>query len=335
MIGFEAVTKQYRGGRLALDNVTLTLPAGRSLGLVGESGSGKTTCVRLALGLERPTSGRLTFNGVRYPAGRSELRALRRQIGFVLQDPYDSLDPRMTIRDIVIEPMRIHRLAGWRGAAGDALVAERLTAVGLPGADLRSYPSRYSGGGRQRIAIARAMIGSPSVLICDEPTSSLDVSVQSQIVNLLLAAGRERDLSMLFVSHDLDLIGRVVDMVAVMYGGQVVETGPAELIRRSPRHHYTKALHDAVPADHPRDRHLAERVMAGAAARASGEIDAAPRMDAGTEIQAGPERPPPQGRVDGCVFASRCPRAEVRCRQERPSMIEEDGPRSYACFYPI
>lgn len=335
MIGFEAVTKRYRGGRLALDNVTLTLAAGRSLGLVGESGSGKTTCVRLALGLERPTSGRLTFNGVRYPAGRRELRALRRQIGFVLQDPYDSLDPRMTIRDIVIEPMRIHRLAGWRGAAGDALVAERLAAVGLPGADLRSYPSRYSGGGRQRIAIARALIGSPSVLICDEPTSSLDVSVQSQIVNLLLAAGRERDLSMLFVSHDLDLIGRVVDMVAVMYGGQVVETGPAELIRRSPRHHYTKALHDAVPADHPRDRHLAERVMAGAGARAPGEAGAAPMADGGTEIRAEPEPPTMQGRLDCCVFAGRCPRAEVRCREERPPMIEEDGPRSYACFYPI
>ena len=378
MIGFEAVTKRYRGGRLALDHVTFTLEPGRSLGLVGESGSGKTTCVRLALGLERPTSGRLTFDGVRYPASRRRLRVLRRQIGFVLQDPYDSLDPRMTIRDIVTEPLRIHRLGGWRGAAGDELVAERLAAVGLPGADLRSYPSRYSGGGRQRIAIARALITSPSVLICDEPTSSLDVSVQSQIVNLLLAAGRERDLSMLFVSHDLDLIGRVVDTVAVMYGGQVVETGPAELIRRSPRHHYTKALHDAVPADHPRDRHLAERVLAanvGAAAeiqagadiRKGPDIEAGPGIQAGLSIQAGhavtaepavatepdsttepgitaePAQPSGaelagetgQTRLDCCVFVSRCPRAELRCHQERPPMIEEYGPRSYACFYPI
>ena len=251
VIGFDRVSKQYRGGRLALDDVTLSLPAGGSLGLVGESGSGKTTCVRLALGLERPTSGQLTFNGSAYPAGRARSRSLRRQIGFVLQDPYDSLDPRMTIRDIVTEPLRIHRLPGGRGARGDALVADQLAAVGLPGADLRSYPSRYSGGGRQRIAIARALISSPSVLICDEPTSSLDVSVQSQIVNLLLDAGRERDLSMLFVTHDLDLIGRVAATVAVMYGGRVVETGPAELIRRSPRHPYTKALHDAVPANHP------------------------------------------------------------------------------------
>ena len=133
MIGFEAVTKRYRGDRLALDGVTLALPVGGSLGLVGESGSGKTTCVRLALGLERPTSGRLTFRGAAYPAGRRGLRDLRAKIGFVLQDPYDSLDPRMTIRDIVAEPLRIHGLPGGRGARADALVAEQLAAVGLPG----------------------------------------------------------------------------------------------------------------------------------------------------------------------------------------------------------
>jgi oligopeptide/dipeptide ABC transporter ATP-binding protein len=311
VIAFDQVSKQYRGGRLALDEVTLSLPAGGSLGLVGESGSGKTTCVRLALGLERPTSGRLTFNGTDYPTGRGGMRPLRRQIGFVLQDPYDSLDPRMTIRDIVAEPLRIHRLPGGRGNQGDRLVAEQLAAVGLPGADLRSYPSRYSGGGRQRIAIARALISSPSVLICDEPTSSLDVSVQSQIVNLLLEAGRQRDLSMLFVTHDLDLIGRVVETVAVMYGGRVVETGPAELIRRSPRHPYTKALHDAVPADHPSGRRLAAR----GAGPPGAEVDQVSR--------------------DSCVFAGRCPRVQDRCRQERPPMTGEDSLRSYACFYPV
>ena len=342
VIGFDRVSKQYRGGRLALDDVTLSLPAGGSLGLVGESGSGKTTCVRLALGLERPTSGQLTFNGTAYPVGRARSRPLRRQIGFVLQDPYDSLDPRMTISDIVTEPLRIHRLPGGRGARGDALVADQLAAVGLPGADLRSYPSRYSGGGRQRIAIARALIMSPSVLICDEPTSSLDVSVQSQIVNLLLDAGRARDLSTLFVTHDLDLIGRVVDTVAVMYGGRVVETGPAELIRRSPRHPYTRALHDAVPANHPRDRRLATRGAAplgpgaagpgvagsGAAGRGAAEPGAAGGGAAGP-ADAGTSRP------DSCVFASRCPRAQARCRQERPPTVTEDAVRSYACFYPI
>ena len=340
MIGFDRVSKLYRGGRLALDDVTLSLPAGGSLGLVGESGSGKTTCVRLALGLERPTSGQLAFNGAAYPSGRARLRSLRRQLGFVLQDPYDSLDPRMSIGDIVTEPLRIHRLPGGRGSRGETLVAEQLAAVGLPGADLRSYPARYSGGGRQRIAIARALISSPSVLICDEPTSSLDVSVQSQIVNLLLDARRERDLSMLFVTHDLDLIGRVVDTVAVMYGGRVVETGPAELIRRSPRHPYTRALHDAVPASHPRDRRLAAR---GAGPLGPGEPGPGPAAEPGavrTDAAAGPDAGPAAAgtslvRPDSCVFASRCPRAQARCRQERPPTTIEDALRSYACFYPV
>jgi peptide/nickel transport system ATP-binding protein len=223
----------------------------------------------------------------------------------------------MTIRDIVAEPLRIHRLPGWRGRRGDELVGELLAAVGLPGADLRSYPSRYSGGGRQRIAIARALITSPSVLICDEPTSSLDVSVQAQIVNLLLDARHERDLSMLFVTHDLDLIGRVADTVAVMYRGRVVETGPAELIRRSPRHPYTKALHDAVPADHPRSRRLATT-----------------RTSRLSEASAAPGVPADLVR-ESCVFAERCPRTQARCRQERPPMIKEDSLRSYACFFPL
>jgi len=327
MIAFEGVSKQYRGGRLALDDVTLALPAGGSLGLVGESGSGKTTCVRLALGLERPTAGRLTFQGAAYPAGRAGLRPLRRQIGFVLQDPYDSLDARMTIRDIVTEPLRIHRLPGGRGRRGDELAAAQLAAVGLPGADLRSYPSRYSGGGRQRIAIARALITSPSVLICDEPTSSLDVSVQSQIVNLLLDARRERDLSMLFVTHDLDLIGRVADTVAVMYRGRVVEIGPAEDIRRSPRHPYTKALHDAVPADHPRDRRLAT-AEAPRRPEELADIPLASHVPSATKV-------PALAAHDSCVFAGRCPRAQDRCRQERPPMTEEDALRSYACFFPL
>ena len=349
IIGFDGVTKRYRGARLALDDVTLALPAGSSLGLVGESGSGKTTCVRLALGLERPTSGRITFRGSAYPASRRGLRGLRRQIGFVLQDPYDSLDPRMTIRDIVAEPLRIHGLPGGRGARAGALVAEQLAAVGLPDADLRSYPSRYSGGGRQRIAIARALIASPAVLICDEPTSSLDVSVQSQIVNLLLDAGRERNLSMLFVTHDLDLVGRVAQTVAVMYAGRVVETGPAALIRSSPRHPYTKALHDAVPAGHPDDRRLAARgagILEGASsgagpADAGDQGGAAGAARAGTdEPGAGPAAQPaasyvPAALAASCVFADRCPRAQARCVTERPPLIQEDELRSYACFFPL
>ena len=318
LIGFESVSRYYRG-LAALDQVSLSLTRGSTLGLVGESGSGKTTCVRLALGLEHPSAGRLTFDGAAYPSGRRRLRRVRRQIGFVLQDPYDSLDPRMRLRDIVSEPLRIHRL---RDRDTDRRVSELLAAVGLPDAPLDSYPARYSGGGRQRIAIARALICDPAVLICDEPTSSLDVSVQAQIINLLLEAKRSRDLSMLFVSHDLDLIGRVADTLAVMYRGRVMETGPAELVRSRPRHPYTKSLHDAIPADHPARRRLAAPTGTGAGADGA---DTASRPT-GADGQAG---------ADSCVFAGRCPRAQARCHAERPPIVPEAGGRSYSCFFPL
>jgi len=324
VLRFESVSKYYRGVA-ALDDVTLALPRGTALGLVGESGSGKTTCVRLALGLERPSSGRLTFDGAPYPHSRRRLRPLRRQVGFVLQDPYDSLDPRMQLRDIVSEPLRVHRLRGRVNGGGDRSrrdtdqrVTQMLQAVGLSGAALDSYPARYSGGGRQRIAIARALMTDPAVLLCDEPTSSLDVSVQAQIVNLLLKAKRDRDLSLLFVSHDLDLIGRVADTLVVMYRGRVVESGPAEQVRSRPRHHYTKALHDAVPADHPARRRLA-------AARYPSAGPAAP------DGPASAGRP----RADSCAFADRCPAATARCHAERPPLVTEADGRSYACFFPL
>jgi oligopeptide/dipeptide ABC transporter ATP-binding protein len=320
------VSKYYRD-LAALDQVTLALPGGTALGLVGESGSGKSTCVRLALGLERPSSGRLTFGGEPYPHSRRGLRPLRGQIGFVLQDPYDSLDPRMRLRDIVSEPLRAHRL---RSGDTDMRVTEMLQAVGLGDAPLDSYPARYSGGGRQRIAIARALMTDPAVLICDEPTSSLDVSVQAQIVNLLLDAKRSRDLSLLFVSHDLDLIGRVVDTLAVMYRGRVVESGPAELVRSRPRHPYTKSLHDAVPADHPARRRLA---IGGRPATSPGGPGAA-----GSAEVVGVTGVTGVIRVTGmscCVFARRCPAAQARCHAERPPTVTEADGRSHACFFPL
>jgi oligopeptide/dipeptide ABC transporter ATP-binding protein len=312
VIGFESVTKRYRGVT-ALDQVSLALPAGLTLGLVGESGSGKTTCVRLALGLERPTSGRVTFGGEPYPRSRRQLRPLRRQFGFVLQDPYDSLDPRRTLRDIVSEPLRVH---GMRGRDTDRRITEMLAAVGLRDAPLGSYPPRYSGGGLQRIAIARALITDPAVLICDEPTSSLDVSVQAQIINLLLEARRGRGLSVLFVSHDLDLIGRVADTLVVMYRGRVVESGPAHLVRSQPRHPYTRSLHDAVPADDPARRRL---VAPSGAAREDDPAEPAGRAPA----------------TDSCVFADRCPAVQDRCRTERPPVVTEADGRTHACFFPL
>jgi peptide/nickel transport system ATP-binding protein len=339
VLGFESVSKYYRGVA-ALDQVSLSLSRGTALGLVGESGSGKSTCVRLALGLERPSSGQLTFEGSPYPRSRRQLRPLRRKIGFVLQDPYDSLDPRMPLRDIVSEPLRVHRLrrlaiarsdtggSDTGGSSTDRRVTEMLRAVGLGDAPLGSYPARYSGGGRQRIAIARALMTDPAVLLCDEPTSSLDVSVQAQIVNLLLEAKRGRDLSLLFVSHDLDLIGRVADSLAVMYRGRVVESGPAELVRSRPRHPYTKSLHDAVPADHPARRRLAAQPEQNAAARSA---VTAGYSSAGT---AGPASTG-SAKADSCVFADRCPAAQARCHAERPPTVAESDGRSYACFFPL
>jgi ABC-type glutathione transport system ATPase component len=342
VLGFESVSKYYRG-LAALDQVTLSLSRGSALGLVGESGSGKSTCVRLALGLERPTSGRLTFRGADYPRGRRRLRALRSQVGFVLQDPYDSLDPRMRLREIVSEPLRAHRL---RGRDTDRQVTEMLRAVGLGDAPLDSYPARYSGGGRQRIAIARALMTDPAVLICDEPTSSLDVSVQAQIVNLLLDAKRSRNLSLLFVSHDLDLIGRVADTLVVMYRGRVMESGPAGLVRARPRHPYTKSLHDAVPADHPARRKLTTsgHPGAGSAGAAGPARPAVPAvltgpaespMAAELPVLTEPTGLPLHGGPDCCVFAGRCPAARTRCYAERPPTVTEADGRSHACFFPL
>jgi ABC-type dipeptide/oligopeptide/nickel transport system ATPase component len=219
-----------------------------------------------------------------------------------------------------------------------------LRAVGLGDAPLDSYPARYSGGGRQRIAIARALITDPAVLICDEPTSSLDVSVQAQIVNLLLDAKRSRDLSLLFVSHDLDLIGRVADTLVVMYRGRVMESGPAELVRGRPRHQYTKSLHDAVPADHPARRKLITpaSLQASSGHPAAGSIAAAgpamPTVPAESAVPAGstgPDGPAGQGGPDCCVFASRCPAAQARCYAERPPTVTEADGRSHACFFPL
>jgi peptide/nickel transport system ATP-binding protein len=225
-------------------------------------------------------------------------------MGFVFQDPYDSLNARMTIGEIVAEPMRIHGM-NRREALGRA--AELLQAVGLPDAPLDSRPARYSGGGRQRIAVARALALDPDVLICDEPTASLDVSVQAQILNLLFDLRDAHDLSMIFVSHDLDIIRRISDEMVVLYSGRIMETGDADAIHAHPRHHYTAALLDAVPTTDPRHRRAHH-------AAAVDEADAAPPT--------------------GCVFAARCPRVEEICREGTPPLRStETG--TVACHFPI
>lgn len=305
LIRFDDVTVRF-GARLAVDHASMALREGRTLGIVGESGSGKTTCVRMALGLQRPSEGRMWFRDRVYPTRWRDLRAIRRHVGFVFQDPYDSLDPRMTIGDIVAEPLRAHGLGG---ADVRDRVASMLDAIGLPDAPLDSHPSRYSGGGRQRIAIARGLILDPDVLVCDEPTASLDVSVQAQIVNLLLSLKRSRNISVIFVSHDLDLVRRMADDIVVMYAGRVLEAGPAQVVAGRPQHPYTSALLSAVPGDHPRARKLAGR------ARPATDDHEAPR--------------------DHCIFEPRCDRAAERCRSEAPVLGPASGGVDAACFYPL
>ena len=309
VVSFRGVTKRF-GRRIAVDDVSFDLPEGTTLGIVGESGSGKTTCVRLAVGLERPTNGAILFRGRRYPRKPRQLRSIRRKIGLVFQDPYDSLDPRMTIGDVVAEPIRIQKQ---RGRVVYEKVASVLESVGLPNAPLDGYPAQYSGGGRQRIAIARALILEPEVLLCDEPTASLDVSVQAQILNLLLQLQRDRNISMIFVSHDLDLVKRVADHVVVLYAGRIMEAGAVGAIVRQPAHPYTRTLLSSIPGEHPRHR----RVVGQEASVVSAEAEELPSMQS-----------------LGCVFAGRCYKAAPECRAGRPPLVEGVAGTRHSCFFP-
>ena len=289
VISLNDVHKRY-GPVRALDGVSLELEPGRTLGLVGESGSGKTTAGRLILGLERPTSGKLQFRGQPFPGGARGLRRVRRSVAMVFQDPYDSLDARFRVRDIVAEPLRAQGL--WR-AGGRERVEELLSAVGLEGVRPDAYPQELSGGQRQRLGIARALATRPELVVCDEPTSALDVSVQAQILNLLMRLQAELGVGYLFITHDLDVVRRISDDVIVLYAGTIVERGPAAEVAHRSRHPYTQALVSAIPSADPEHRRLAGR------------------------------RPAPEGiataAATGCPFATRCPKVTDICRAERPA----------------
>jgi oligopeptide/dipeptide ABC transporter ATP-binding protein len=296
------VSKRY--GRLtAVDDVSLELAAGRTVGVVGESGCGKSTIARLMVGLERPNAGTLRFRGTRYGRTARSLRPIRRSLGMIFQDPYESLDSRFTVGEIVAEPLRIH---GVYRSSGVARIRELLSSVGLDGIDLDSYPGEYSGGQRQRIGIARALALDPELVICDEPTSALDVSVQAQILNVLLELQRERGISLLMISHDLQVVRRMSDDVVVMYAGAVMERGPAEIVTAAPLHPYTRALLDAIPGSSPAGRRLSNR----------------PRTSEGIASAA----------TIGCPFATRCPKVQEICRVERPLLTE--SAHSAACHFP-
>jgi oligopeptide/dipeptide ABC transporter ATP-binding protein len=303
VISLSDVHKRY-GPVRALDGVTIELEPGRTLGLVGESGSGKTTAGRLILGLERPSSGEVRFHGEKYPSSARGLRAVRRSVAMVFQDPYDSLDARFRVRDIVAEPLRAQGL--WR-EGGRERVLELLAAVGLEGVRDDAYPQELSGGQRQRLGIARALATKPELVVCDEPTSALDVSVQAQILNLLMRLQAELGVGYLFITHDLDVVRRISDEVVVLYAGTIVERGPAIEVARRPRHPYTEALVSAIPGADPEHRRLADRKPA-----AEGIATAA---------------------VAGCPFATRCPKVTDVCRAERP--VLQGGAHAVACHHPV
>jgi oligopeptide/dipeptide ABC transporter ATP-binding protein len=308
LLAFEGVVREFAVGARtfrAVDGVSFHVGPGETLGLVGESGCGKTTVGRLILRLLPPTAGRIVFDGqdvTRLPERR--LRGFRRQVQVVFQDPYSSLNPRLTVRDIVGEPLRNFG-ASRREAA--TRVAALLDRVGLPPEYMSRYPHAFSGGQRQRIGIARALALSPRLLVCDEAVSSLDVSVQAQILNLLADLQRELGLALLFISHNLAVVRHVSHRVAVMYLGRLVELAPEPALFQHPRHPYTRALLAAVPEPDP---------AVPAPVVLPGEI------------------PSPLDPPAGCRFQTRCPRAEARCRTAEPALTEEQPGHWVRCYFP-